>query len=275
MLTLLVLFSKFGLYLTALMGLGAALHSAAAIVTPRRWLVILGLGLIIAVSLRLTLLNAQLAGGLSAAFSPDTFSWIWPANRSQAIAFLAGGGLIAASSLAPLKYLKLPAALLVAAGFGLGGHTQGLDTPGLAPLFSGVHALIAGFWIVAPFTLWPHASLDADLVHARMERFSKIALWCVPLLFVSGIWLALRLAGSLEAILSSSYGQLLLAKLLLATLALAIGAWNKLRITHLLKNDAPSGVASLKRSLGADILVFAGILLLISAATTLTGPGAV
>ena len=96
MLTLLVFLSKVGLYVTALMGLGAALHSAAAIVTPRRWLVILGLGLIIAVSLRLALLNAQLAGGLSAAFSPDTFSWIWPANRSQAMAFLAGGGLIAA-----------------------------------------------------------------------------------------------------------------------------------------------------------------------------------
>ena len=154
MLTLLVFLSKVGLYVTALMGLGAALHSAAAIVTPRRWLVILGLGLIIAVSLRLALLNAQLAGGLSAAFSPDTFSWIWPANRSQAMAFLAGGGLIAASSLAPLKYLKLPAALLIAAGFGLGGHTQGLDTPGLAPWFVGVHAVRDGFWIVAPFTLF-------------------------------------------------------------------------------------------------------------------------
>jgi putative copper export protein len=275
MLTLLVFFSKFGLYVTALMGLGVALNGAAAIVTSRRWLVILGLGLVFAISVRLALLNAQLGGGLSAAFSPDTFSWIWPANRSQAMAFLAGGGLIAASSLAPLKYLKLPAAFLIAAGFGLGGHTQGLDTPGLAPWFAGVHALIAGFWIVAPFMLWPRASLDAGLVHARMERFSRIALWCVPLLFVSGIWLALRLAGPPEAILSSSYGQLLLAKLLLATLALAIGAWNKLRITQLLRDDAPSGVASLKRSLGADILVFAGILLLITAATTLTGPGAV
>ncbi|ACT58395.1 copper resistance D domain protein [Hirschia baltica ATCC 49814] len=275
MLTLLVLFSKFGLYLTALIGLGAALHSTAAIVISRRWFVILGLGLVIAVSLRLALLNAQLAGGLSAAFSPDTFSWIWTANRYQAMAYLAGGGLIAASSLVPLKYLKLPAAIFIAAGFGLGGHTQGLDMPGLAPWFASGHVLIAGFWIVAPFTLWPRASLDADLVHFRMERFSKIALWCVPILFVSGIWLALRLAGSGEAILSSSYGQLLLTKLLLATLALAIGAWNKLRITQLLKNDAPSGVASLKRSLGADILVFAGILLVIAAATTLTGPGAV
>lgn len=275
MLTLLVFFSKFGLYIAALMGIGLLLHSAAAITTSRRWLLILGVSLLFAISLRLILLNAQLAGGLTGAFSPDTFSWIWPANRLQAMAFMGGAGLMAATSLARLRFLTLPAAILIASGFGFGGHSQGLDAPGLAPWLAGLHALIAGFWIAAPFTLWPRTDLDIELVHARMERFSAIALWVVPLLFVSGIWLMLRLSGPPSAVIASSYGQILLAKLLLASLALAIGAWNKLRITRLLRENAEQGVSSLKRSLGADIMLFFGILLLIAAATTLTGPGAV
>lgn len=274
MLALLVFFSKFGLYIAALTGIGLSLHGAASIATSRRWLLFLGACLVFAVLIRLTLLNAQLAGGLGAAFSPDTFGWIWPANRLQAMAFLGGAGLMAASCLEPLKTLKLPAAILIASGFGLAGHTQGLEAPGAAPWLVAAHALIAGFWIVAPFTLWPRANLNIDLVHVRMERFSAIALWSVPLLFVSGVWLMLRLSGPPSVLLVSTYGQLLLAKLLLASLALAIGAWNKMRVTRLLSENAKAGVASLKRSLGADMVLFTGVLLLIAAATTLTGPGA-
>ena len=274
MLVFLVFASKLGLYTAALTGVGLLLHGAAAITTSRRWFLILGLGLVVAIAARLTLLNEQLGGGLGAAFSPETFSWIWPANRLQAFAFVGGAGLMALSAIARTGFLKLPAAIVIASGFALAGHTQGLDMPGLAPWLAGLHALIVGFWIIAPFTLWPRTDLPEATIVARMERFSQIAVWSVPLIFVTGVWLALRLTGSPTALLTSPYGQLLLAKLVLASLALAIGAWNKFRVTSMLAQNPARGLISLKRALGADIVLFASLLTLIAAATTFTGPGA-
>ncbi len=62
MLVFLVFASKLGLYTAALTGVGLLLHGAAAITTSRRWFLILGLGLVVAIAARLTLLNAQLGG---------------------------------------------------------------------------------------------------------------------------------------------------------------------------------------------------------------------
>ena len=274
MLETLVFVSKIALYVTALLGIGLSLHGAASIAVSRRWVVLLGVGLLIAIASRLALLNAQLAGGLAGAFSPDTFGWIWPANRLQVYAFIGGSGLLLLSSLVRLNLLMLLAACIIAAGFGLAGHTQGLEVPGLAPWLVIGHVLIAGFWIAAPITLWPKATQEVDVTLGNMERFSLIALWCVPLLFVSGGWLLVRLTGSPGALFSTPYGQTLLLKLVLASAALAIGAWNKFRVTKLVRAAPTIGVIRLKRSLGADIFLFVAILLSIAAATTLTGPGA-
>lgn len=272
MLALLVLLSKLGLYMAALFGIGLLVHTAAAISNASRWLTALAGLLLLAIVVRLALLNAQLGGGLAEAFSSNTFGWIWSANRMQAVAFLVGAALMAASTMRPFSVLRLPAALVIASGFGLAGHTQGLDAPGLAPFLSALHAFIAGVWIVAPFTLWPIRGEDTRKVYARTERFSSLALWCVPFLFVSGVWLALRLSGPPSVILTTPYGQLLLIKLLLASLALGIGAWNKLRVTRLLMTEPDKGIRSLKQTLGVDIGLFAGVLIAIAAATTLTGP---
>jgi len=274
MLETLVFISKIALYITALFGIGLSLHGAASIAVSRRWIVLIGVGLLIAIASRLALLNAQLAGSLAGAFSPDAFGWIWPANRLQAYAFVGGAGLLMVSSLVRLNLLMLLAAFTIATGFGLAGHTQGLEEPGLAPWLVIGHVLIAGFWIAAPFTLWPKDTQDVDATLGKMERFSLIALWCVPLLFVSGGWLLVRLTGSPGALFSTPYGQTLLLKLFLASAVLAIGAWNKFRVTKLVREAPTIGLNRLKRSLGADIFLFIAIVLSIAAATTLTGPGA-
>jgi putative copper export protein len=131
---------------------------------------------------------------------------------------------------------------------------------------------IAAFWLAGPITLWPTRNLDDATVTARVTRFSNFAVAAVPLLFVLGLWLALLLAGGWSALLTSLYGQLLLAKLGAATVALALGAYNKTIVTKRLRTAPEAGRRALKLTLGLDAVLFLIALGAIAAATSLTGP---
>jgi putative copper resistance protein D len=156
--------------------------------------------------------------------------------------------------------------------FGLTGHSQALDTPGLAPGAVALHVLIAGFWLAGPMTLWPTHKLEQAALTARVTRFSNIAVAGVPLLFALGLWLALLLAGGWTPLLTSLYGQLLLTKLAAASFALALGAYNKSVVTALLRTAPEQGRRALKRTLRLDVAFFLIALCAIAAATSLTGP---
>jgi len=265
---------KAALYIGALSSAGLALHSIILRKTHRIWIAAFATVLILAVLVRLLLLNAELSGGLSGLLDFSMFGWIWGPNQAQVLTYLVGSAFLMLGAALNMRTTLIVGTILVFAGAGLGGHTHGLDAPGISPILVSVHVAIAAFWVTAPFVLWPRAaSTDLELVNDT-DRFSRVAVWCVPLLFVSGIWLAFRLSGSLENILGETYGRLLLLKLLLACCALAIGAFNKFRVTQMMKSHADQARVTLKRALALDYVLFAGILLAVSAATTLTGPGA-
>lgn len=265
---------KAGLYMTLLGAAGLTLHALLLRTGYRKWIIGLALLLAVTIALRLVLLNAELAGGLFRAFDFDMFGWIWAPNRNQILA--QGAGVIALVAGASMQWRPLLAAgaVLILAGTGLGGHTQGLDAPRLSPLLVSLHVAIAAFWVTAPFTMWPQTVRPNDVLVLRMQRFSRVAVCCVPVLFVSGLWLAWRLAGSFEALVTEPYGQLLIVKLLLATCALGLGAVNKVWMTGQLQEQAPNARAILRWILALDGLLFTGVILAIAAATTLTGAGA-
>lgn len=135
-----------------------------------------------------------------------------------------------------------------------------------------LHVLLAAFWFAGPITLWPALILDEAALSRRMARFSDIAVAAVPLLLASDLRLALLLAGGWTPLFTSLYGQLLLAKLGAATVALALGAYNKTIVTAQLRNAHEAGRRALKRTLGLDIALFLTALSAIAAATSLTGP---
>jgi putative copper resistance protein D len=137
-----------------------------------------------------------------------------------------------------------------------------------------MHVLIAAFWFAAPVTLWPTLQIEAAALAARVNRFSNIAVAAVPLLFALGLWLALLLAGGWGPLLTSLYGQLLLAKLAAASFALALGAYNKTIVAARLRTDQEAGRSALRLTLGLDTALFAGALAAVAAATSLTGPPA-
>lgn len=198
--------------------------------------------------------------------------FIWQANQAQILAFFVGAGGLVLSRFFSSPLLTLVAAAVLLAGFGLGGHTHGIDDPFLSPLTAIIHVGLAAFWIAAPWTLFPRTALPLGDLRARLERFSAIAVWAVPVAFLLGLGLLLRLADGLEAVFATGYGQLHMLKLFLAIAALGLGAYNKRIVTGRILADPEMGTKLLRRVLAAEGCLFLLILLVVAAATTLTGP---
>jgi putative copper export protein len=276
-LTALTLLAKFSLYLGALFSIGGQIHSALDIYYKKRILYFALSAVIVGASLKLGLANAQLGGELSAFFKSDTFNWVWQSNGAQFLAFLIGAlsGLFSAWIKHKLsRYIGIAISVLcLSAGFALSGHTQSVEDAPLLPFWVVPHILIAGFWVLAPISLWPHASISNHDVMVKTERFSRLAVWMIPILFVTGIYLLWRLNPQISDIWTTFYGQLLFAKFSIALGLLGLGALNKLHVTRLLKIVPEKGRAALRRTLTIEAILFLAVILIILLATTLTGPG--
>lgn len=261
--------SKLLLYAATLGGAGVALHRAIGIISKRRLFLWLGGAVAAAALLRVLVVHAQMGGS---AFSTDQFQWTWMGIGNQTTAFLAGAGLLFIASLSASRIVAIAASLAVAGGFGLAGHSAGLEAPGVAPYAVMLHTLIAAFWFAAPWTLWPRNTEADDVALARTQTFSRIAVVIVPLLFLSGVWLVWRIGGGIDGVISSLYGRLLLGKLALACAILGLGALNMSVVTKRLETAPASGRKALRTTLRIDAVLFLGVLLLIASATTVTGP---
>lgn len=274
----LMLALKLGLGASALVAIGLSLHVASGVV-PRSEAVGLQRPLIVAAllaflfgGLRMLLTSAEISGDLALALEPQSLTWAWSSHQSN-LAALGGGALaVLLSPHIQPRLLACFAGIAFASSFAFLGHTRALETPGLAPWALALHVLIAGFWIAAPLALWPTRSMDDIDLARSLDRFGALALILIPVLFVLGVWLAWRLAGGFEPLLSRPYGQLLLAKFSLALVALGLGALNKQVVGTLVKSNPSRGKRWLKTTLTIDALLFSGALLLVTLATTATGP---
>lgn len=269
---------KIGLYVSALVAGGASLHAALGIVEePQRgpMISLAGIAAVLAIAFagaRLLIINAQLGAGLGDAFNAANFAWTWAMQGPAALALASGAIAVWFCLVLKSRLLMMAGAVGIAASFALTGHGQALETPGAAPWAIGVHVLIAAFWFAAPISLWPSASLDDSAIGKRMERFGAWAVAAIPILFVLGVWLIWRLAGGVAAALTSSYGQLLLAKLVAASIALALGAFNKIYVSQAIRTAPMRGRRLLARTLSLDAALFATAIALVAWATTMTGP---
>lgn len=268
---------KLGLYGSALLAAGLGLHASLNIIArddrsrALRTATVAGLFALIFAALRLGLANVQL-GGANSLLDPATLSWTWPALGPSSTAVAVGAVAMAVGWLLRSSIATALGAIAFAISFGLTGHTQALESPGLAPWATGAHVLIAAFWFAGPITLWPARNLEEATLAARVTRFSNFAVTAVPTLFALGLWLALLLAGGWSPLLTSLYGQLLIAKLAAASFALALGAYNKSVVTTRLQTAPETGQRALRLTLGLDAVLFLIALAAIAAATSLTGP---
>ena len=277
MLTALSLLAKLCLYLGAIITIGVISHHLmkirASLKGLRLGLSLLAIGLVA----KLLLANAQINGGLQQLLNFDNFHWVWLASKGQ-VGFLIFGLILSLVAIrlnhkGVQRLLFTVAILSTSASFAMTGHTQGQEDAPFLYLWMMPHVLIAGFWVMAPFSLWPDSVSDDQKLIVRVERFSRAAIWMVPVLLLTGAYVLWQLLPQLSDLWTTAYGQLLSIKLIAITCLLGLGAWNKFRVTRMLKHNILSGRVHLKRSLGLETLLFTIVIIVILFATTVTGPG--
>jgi putative copper resistance protein D len=163
--------------------------------------------------------------------------------------------------------------LAAVGSFALTGHTGSIGPGDLPRFIVFVHLAGVAYWMGALVPLLIVASSpDLDRVAAVLQRFSAIAAVAVGGLIVAGGALLWLLVGTVEAALTSAYGQLVLLKLALVAGLLTLAAHNKFRLTPRIAHGEAAAVAGLRRSIGAEILLAGAILAATAVFTTVVGP---
>jgi putative copper resistance protein D len=128
-------------------------------------------------------------------------------------------------------------------------HAAAAGTASLGLLGDMLHLCAAGLWVggllpLAIFLTCVRPSYSSgETVTRVVRRFSTLSLCCVSVIVVSGICNSWLLVGSIHALFTTPYGQLLLLKLAVFAILLGFGARNRFLIkTNLLKTPVCQNV---------------------------------
>ena len=148
-------------------------------------------------------------------------------------------------------------AALVALSFGLTGHATRDPQWALLALIT-VHLMAVSFWFGALLPLYQLSKPGLKISEAARlsHRFGQQASIVVPTLIAVGGAFAYLLLGSLEALFTSAYGQMLLVKQAIVALVLGIAALNKLRLVPAMEAQVAGAAKRFRTSLRWEALVF-------------------
>lgn len=114
-----------------------------------------------------------------------------------------------------------------------------------------------------------HENPNRQSLQTLMVLFGQVAWIVLSALLISGLWLTWHLTDGFTGLLTSSYGRLLLFKLVLVAGLMILSAMHKFRLVPEVK---AGGASRLRRSIAVQIGLAAMILLVTAVLTTLTGP---
>jgi len=224
-------------------------------------------------------IDALSGGTVTTLLTSTRFGHAWTARLAAALVL--GVYLLRAKPDAPPLSAwgcaaALPAAVLLGAlvRMGHGGATAG--AAGVVQLAAdAAHAVAAGVWVggLVPFALFlaavGRAAEASALAAARAatRRFSNLGLASVAALLATGLINTIFLAGTIEALLGTPYGQLLVLKICLFLAMVALAAVNRLKLTPELSTARATRAArqlqhnaASEAGLGLAILVIVGAL---------------
>jgi putative copper export protein/mono/diheme cytochrome c family protein len=212
-------------------------------------------------------------GALATLLTSTRFGHVWIVRVAVALAMCIY--LLRAKPDAEPVWLRGCAAVLAATLLGAlalaghGGATPG--TAGVAHLIADVaHAIAAGAWVgmLLPLALLLAAARRGDsppaLAAARdaTRRFSNLGIASVATLLATGIVNTIFLVGSVPALIGTTYGQLLVVKILLFLAMVAIAAVNRLKLTPQI-SAASGGPAVLRLQRNASIEAVLGLAIIV------------
>jgi copper resistance protein D len=163
-------------------------------------------------------------------------------------------------------------AMLIAGSFAFVGHTASDPQRWILSLLLLAHLLIVAFWFGALVPLYVASRREsAQSAGDLTESFSRVALYIVPLLLFAGLVLAAMILKA-PAALRTTYGQLLIVKLLGFASLMGLAALNKWRLGPRLASGDVGLHIAFRRALAAEYLLIAAILSLTAALTSFYSP---
>jgi putative copper export protein len=219
---------------------------------------------------------ARMAGSLSAIFDPFLHSILLDSNialaaiaRAVGLVFIMLGlwknGRVGQSS-------ALLGVMLFALSFSLVGHTVGHEYRWLLAVLITGHLLVVAFWFGSLYPMIIVSNRDATTILSTViDRFSDVAKWLVPLIFVFGLIMSIVLLGGWEN-LRTPYGVLLIAKIAAFTLLLGLASLNKWRFGPAIAKSSGAAVIAFRRTVKAEWCLIAMVLAVTAWMTGLFSP---
>ncbi len=181
------------------------------------------------------------------------------------------------------RRVGLAGAAVAPVGFVLTGHTRTMSPAAVGYLADLAHVAAAAVWfggLVAAIVAVRRRRRDDQPLEAAdaIARFSGWAAVTAAVLIVAGIALSWIQVGSLDALTTTLYGRLLLAKVALVVVVLAAAAWNRFRLVPRVAaaaveeppvDDAP-GWTSLLRVVRLEVALLAVVLVITAVLSNVT-----
>jgi copper transport protein len=239
----------------------------------RRFYWLIGGGAVAAIEVGILAFILRAEDALQLPFGPFFYGDLSPlvATRfgtafvAMTLGFALVSALVFLAWLTERTVLLWPAFLLsigFASGLSLSGHSSvDAGSSWLSELADWAHLAAASLWVGGlvqlAFVVWPAAP---ELRRRSFLRFSKLATVLIAVLLTAGIYLSVLRLPRLSDLWSAGYGQVLLVKLALVSLALLWGAAHHFVVRPRLERGAPL-FAGLPRSLIGESAVGMAILL--------------
>ena len=206
----------------------------------------------------------------------DAATWRSMPAEEVVIAAVTAVGVLSAAWLLPRDpgwsrrhQLAAVAGLLALAPPPLSGHTRAETETWLVVSVDWLHLVAGSVWLgglVGLSMTLPGLAGRREAAAALVSRFSTAAAAVLAALVLSGAFLAWRIVGSWDALLTDGYGQLLLVKIGVAGLAVAIATYNRFRLLPRMTaaagfHDRVDAARALSRTTGLEAVALVGVLL--------------
>lgn len=217
----------------------------------------------------------RMAGAYSGMFDASLQGIVFDSPMSVAFGSrLAGLALIAlaiARGGAAWTAVSVLGAALAIAAFLIVGHTASdADRTWLGILLS-LHLIVVAFWFGALAPLYIASRAEAPRTASFIvDRFSRIAVWWVPAIFVAGVLMTLLLIDR-WAVFGEAYGAILIGKTAAFALLMVLAGLNKWRFGPALATST-NVVTSFQRAIALEYVLICGVLAATAVMTTFFSP---
>ncbi len=257
--------TKFALYLGVMTAAGTVIATLMFRLDRTRGLAVafavLGL---VATILAFSLRGANLTGDVSGMTDPEMLGLLWttPVGTALLLRLVGLGLLIAGLFLGRFGiWVSVLGGIIASWSFDHVGHVSGREIA-LLDIALTLHLLAVSLWIgvLTPLKRLASSSATYAAVADVGHRFGVVAMITVPALIIAGGYMGYELVGSLEALITTGYGQALIIKVLLVGLLLGLAAANKLRFIPAVRAGNPAAATHLSKSISVEWLVILAVL---------------